>query len=183
MRAYIGSTRDVVTVYHLSDALVYLGVSPAVCDRVGDWLSKHQWLVVALAKLTKHYNEKQRVLVELDDYDTWNADETLAHVILPVLKQLQRTKTRFLHVDESDLPTGLGLRTGENNQVTPQQQWTWVIQQMIWSFEQLLNSDQALQRFFDQNHCCVDQAAFDEYLLQQQRGFELFGKYYTELWS
>lgn len=63
------------------------------------------------------YNQEQKLRVQIDTWDTWNMDHTLAHIILPMLKQLKATN----HGYPSDLT---------------EQEWDEIQDKMIWSFEQ-----------------------------------------------
>ena len=81
--------------------------------------------------------------VKIDYYDTWNMDHTLAHMILPMLKQLKATKHGAPGVDDEDVPEGIGLRSTEagpkeNEYDTDDnhfKRWDWVIDEMIFAFE------------------------------------------------
>ena len=87
----------------------------------------------------------RKVAVRIDKYDTWSADATLALIILPMLVQLKATKHGAPFVEDADVPEGLGLRSTEaepkaNEWDTDSNhfvRWDWVLDQMIWSFEQL----------------------------------------------
>ena len=37
-------------------------------------------------------NDKRQVEIQIDHYDSWNADHTIAMIAVPLLKQLQETK-------------------------------------------------------------------------------------------
>ena len=81
--------------------------------------------------------------VKIDYYDTWSMDHTLAHMILPMLKQLKATKHGAPLVDDEDVPEGLGLRSTEagpkeNEWDTDDnhfRRWDWVMDEMIFAFE------------------------------------------------
>ena len=81
--------------------------------------------------------------VKIDSYDTWSMDHTLAHMILPMLKQLRATKHGAPLVDDEDVPEGLGLRSTEagpkeNEWDTDDnhfRRWDWVMDEMIFAFE------------------------------------------------
>lgn len=81
--------------------------------------------------------------VKIDKYDTWNMDSTLSPIILPMLKQLHATKHGSPNVDDDDVPEELkstSAPTKENVWDTDAnhfKRWDWVMEQMIWSFEQL----------------------------------------------
>lgn len=81
--------------------------------------------------------------IKIDKYDTWNMDATLSPIILPMLKQLHANKHGAPNVDDDDVPEEL-----KSTSATPKEskwdtdanhfkRWDWVMEQMIWSFEQL----------------------------------------------
>ena len=57
-------------------------------------------------------DSERKIDVQLDKFDTWNMDDTLAHIILPMLKQLKETKHGSHIVDDEDVPEEL--RTTSN---------------------------------------------------------------------
>lgn len=63
------------------------------------------------------YTRTQKISVKIDKWDTWSMDHTLAHIILPMLKQLKATNHGY--------PSGLS-----------EQEWDEIQDKMIWSFEQ-----------------------------------------------
>jgi hypothetical protein len=81
--------------------------------------------------------------VKIDNYDTWSMDHTLAHMILPMLKQLKATKHGAPCVDDEDVPEGIGLRSTEagpkeNEYDTDDnhfRRWDWILDEMIFAFE------------------------------------------------
>ena len=81
--------------------------------------------------------------VKIDRWDTWSMDHTLAPIILPMLKQLQKTKHGSPGVDDEDVPEGVGLRSTEagpkeNEWDTDEnwfKRWDWVLDEMIFAFE------------------------------------------------
>lgn len=81
--------------------------------------------------------------IKIDKYDTWNMDGTLSPIILPMLKQLNANKHGAPNVDDDDVPEELKSTTAppkENKWDTDAnhfKRWDWVMDQMIWSFEQL----------------------------------------------
>ena len=52
--------------------------------------------------------------VKIDKWDTWNMDNTLASIILPMLKQLKNTQHGYTIVDAEDVPVELQGTTTEN---------------------------------------------------------------------
>jgi hypothetical protein len=81
--------------------------------------------------------------VKIDRYDTWSMDHTLAHIVLPMLRQLKATKHGSPIVDDDDVPEGLNLRSTEapakeNEWDTDDnhfKRWDWALSEMIFAFE------------------------------------------------
>jgi hypothetical protein len=81
--------------------------------------------------------------VKIDRWDTWSMDHTLAHIILPMLKQLKEKQHGAGFVDDQDVPEGVGLRSTEalpkeNEWDTDSNhfaRWNWVMNEMIFAFE------------------------------------------------
>ena len=79
--------------------------------------------------------------VKIDRYDTWSMDHTLAPIILPMLKQLQKTKHGSPSVDDEDVPEELKSTSAppkENEWDTDEnwfKRWDWVLDEMIFAFE------------------------------------------------
>jgi hypothetical protein len=92
--------------------------------------------------------------VKIDKWDTWSMDTTLAHIVLPMLKQLKATKHGSHLVDAEDVPRYLQMSSTEeySNQLTfdyyknaPEtnevndeiihKRWEWVLDEMIFAFE------------------------------------------------
>jgi hypothetical protein len=81
--------------------------------------------------------------VKIDYWDTWNMDGTLSTIILPMLKQLQKTKHGYFLVDDEDVPEELR----STNAPPKENEWDldnlaekradWVMEELIWTFEQL----------------------------------------------
>jgi hypothetical protein len=79
--------------------------------------------------------------VKIDRWDTWSMDHTLAHIVLPMLKQLQATKHGAPFVDDEDVPEELKSTTAppkENEWDTDGnhfRRWDWALDEMIFAFE------------------------------------------------
>jgi hypothetical protein len=130
-------------------------------------------------------DKKRKIDVRIDRYDTWNMDHTLAHIIYPMLVQLKATKHGSPFVDDEDVPDHLK----SINAIGPKQnewdtdtlfhdRWTWVLDEMIWSFEHKKN-DEWEDQYFDKK----DLDGLNEMHLRMRNGFRLFGKYYEGLWD
>lgn len=138
--------------------------------------------------------------VKIDYYDTWSMDHTLAHIIHPMLIQLRDTKHGSCQVDLEDVPEHLHpkvLPSAANNydDDTVHDRWTWVLNEMIWAFEQELRDDDTDQ-FYDHSavnnnlplmqqvgQMKVDRVGLDAHGKRKTNGFRLFGKYYQGLWD
>lgn len=162
---------------------------------------------VLLGKYQK--SGERKISVRIDDYDTWNADATLAHVILPLLKRFKELSTSAPMVDDDDVPENL------RSSVSPPAKdhdpdldenyfarWNWVLDEMIFAFESYFNdyesqfySGEADYKFKDtgdgysemyhgENHTLtVDRDGLTAYESRINNGLRLFGKYYKGLWT
>jgi len=154
--------------------------------------------------------------IKIDYWDTWGMDNTLAPIILPMLKQLRETKHGSPFVDLEDVPEHL--RTTGTQEYDVQSvfdfykedksydddypnihtRWNWVLDEMIWAFEQKADDD-AEGRFFDHSECDdkfpwdidsnyqsklkVDWVGLKAWQKRKENGFRLFGIYYEALWD
>jgi hypothetical protein len=79
--------------------------------------------------------------VKIDRWDTWSMDHTLAHIVLPMLKQLKATKHGAPFVDDEDVPEHLRSTAApakENEWDTDANhfaRWDWAMDEMIFAFE------------------------------------------------
>jgi hypothetical protein len=169
---------------------------------------KFKWLRTIEEWFDARY--KRKVKVRVDYYDTWGMDHTLGLIILPMLKQLKDTKYGSPYVDDGDVPeelkstnaeplTEVQISTGETDN-NFHQRWDWVLNEMIWAFEQLVDDDADSQFYTDADPALPRSApdiSFDEgmrrgkfdkdgYTAWQNRkthGLTLFGRYFEGLWD
>lgn len=74
---------------------------------------------------------ERKVYVKIDEYDTWNMYNTLALIILPMLKQFKMKKQGYPMIEIDEIPkSALPLDDHEGR-------WNWVLNEMIWAFKQL----------------------------------------------
>lgn len=130
--------------------------------------------------------------VKIDKWDTWSMDCTLGNIILPMLKQLKETNHGYHIVDIEDVPVELRGTTHEeyesqlyfdwyqDNQIENlgSARWDWVMSEMIWTFEQLVNDTD--DQFFVNGY---DEEGLKKHEDRMANGFRLFGKYYRGLWD
>ena len=137
--------------------------------------------------------------VKIDYWDTWSMDSTLSHIIVPMLKQLQASKHGAPFVADEDVPEDLKSTSApkaEDDDVDSNHfmRWDWVLNEMIWAFEQKLNDDSESQFFdhstvkglpWDKDYVApkVDWDGLKAHQERMANGFRLFGKYYQGLWD
>jgi hypothetical protein len=148
-----------------------------------------------------------KISVKIHKYDTWSMDTTLAHIIVPMLKQLKATKHGSPYVDDSDVPEHLRNNSPKDKEFwngdvddNHHVRWAWILDEMIWAFEQSAKGDWEAQYYkFEDCEPNPDAKTFYEKLgtklvwedpqgrkAHQKRmtnGFRLFGKYYQALWD
>ena len=139
--------------------------------------------------------------VFLDKWDSWNADHTIALIVAPLLQQLKLTKHGSGMVDDEDVPEELRSTSApakENEWDTDanvHKRWDWVLDEMIWAMKEHVegtgddkffdhsevNEEADLSEQVSQIKC--DREGLEAYEARKQRGFELFGKYFQNLWD
>jgi hypothetical protein len=133
--------------------------------------------------------EDQVVEVSIDPWDTWSMDHTLAHIILPMLKQLKETKHGAPAVEFKDVPEELMppdaeavkklyMENGETDD-NYFKRWDWILDEMIYAFDSKINKDEVYMRF----DLKTERDAMDKEQERIRNGFKLFGKYYENLWD
>lgn len=95
-------------------------------------------------------NRRRKIKIHIDNYDVWSMDHTLAMIIVPMLKTLKEQKHGSPTVDPEDVPEELRPSvepSDENGWVddTHHERWTWVLDEMIWAFEQHASDDDTSQ--------------------------------------
>ncbi len=94
-------------------------------------------------------NGQRKIDVQIDNFDTWGLDHTLATIILPALIQLKHTKqgipSEFVSRTGSDMDRNycFDFIKEDENEIFDKlcQQWDEVLDKMIWSFLQLSIED------------------------------------------
>lgn len=171
-------------------------------DRPITWIYK---LLLWIDKL----KGKRTIKVHIDKYDTWNMNSTLALIIVPMLKQLKATTHGAPYIDDEDVPEELKSTSAppkETEWDTDEnhfKRWDWVLDQMIWSFENLVNDDWENQFHTGEHDTYTKKQENGTYLMVRgekdtshfdadgykaysdriTNGTRLFGKYYRSLWD
>ena len=109
-----------------------------------EWVEKWSNRLVPISRVIQSvldFVHPQINYVKIDKWDTWSMDHTLSHIILPMLKQLQRDKHGAPFVDDEDVPEELKSTSAppkENEYDTDEnhfKRWDWVMSEMIFAFE------------------------------------------------
>ena len=149
------------------------------------------------------------VKIQIDAWDTWSMDHTLAMIIVPMLKQLKEKTHGAPFVDDEDVPEELKSTSApakENEWDTDDnhfKRWDYVLDEMIWAFEKLVD-DNWEHEFYSGTHETftvkredgmyewvkgenntfkVDHEGINKVNDRINNGTKLFGKYYRGLWD
>jgi hypothetical protein len=155
MRVYIGPYKNYFGPYHIAEKLCFwvkkekneygIMMHPDWVHNFGEWLAGKDdhdtWLTKVCEWIEKH--RTRTIKVKIHKYDTWSMDNTLAYIILPMLKQLKATTHGAPFVDDEDVPEGIGLRSTEAEPKEDEydvdsnhfKRWSWVLDEMIFAFE------------------------------------------------
>lgn len=126
--------------------------------KVDLWVEKlcDIWQVVLNSTVNKCLDYKARkIKVKIHKYDTLNMENTLAIIILPMLKQLKKTKQGSPLIEDLDVPkelrsTSAPMVEGWKPDDNFYKRWDWVLEEMIWAFEQIVD-DSAADQFHSGN--------------------------------
>ena len=239
MKVRIGPYKDWFGPYQLAETLCFwakkekdeYGIprKPDWVHNFGEWLAhgsielepevgeihgwdhnRHETLLARF--LSWIYSKKQRkIQVHIDRWDTWSMDHTLAHIILPMLKQLKERKHGAPYVDPKDVPKELHgkkltKKQKDNGEVDDKhfERWDWVLDEMIFAFETKVD-DGRWEEQFESGTSDIQWKTLEDGMSQMVRGpndtrvydwegrkkyqerisngFRLFGKYYENLWD
>ena len=139
--------------------------------------------------------------IKIDGYDTWSMDHTLSPIIHKMLVQLREHKHGYGMIDDEDVPKHL--RSIYAFPPTPwewdgnaEARYNWVLDEMIWTFEQLASGDGDSQ-FYDHSEVDpnekdinvqiskmkVDREGLNAHNARIDNGLRLFGCYFRSLWD
>ena len=218
MKVYLGPYRSWIGPYQIASALCFwarpvkdeLGheSEPEWVHDFGTWLAEDRdgndsWLTKACEWVQ---SKKKRIeYVHIDPYDVWSMDHTLALIILPMLKKLQKQKHGYGWIDNKDVPKEMrGYASGARKGLTNSWDWdnhaemrfNWVLNELIWTFEQLASEDDGENQFYDHTESNkekdfaksmkklkVDRAGLEAHQKRIENGLRLFSKYYRTLWD
>ena len=187
-------------------------------DRLVDWVADTWQSVLNVTVNPIISRRKRKIKVRIDPEDTWGMDTTLAHIILPMLKQLKATKHGSPWVDDEDVPHMVKKKKGKKKSEEEypddiHDRWEWVINEMIWAFEQVNAEDEGRSNYYvpyrddeevDRHGVTSSETGETFYFLTEDearrmgrydpdlhkahqervnRGLKFFGKYYQSLWD
>jgi len=145
---------------------------------------------------------KREIEIQIDDYDTWSMDHTLAHIVLPMLVQLKATKHGSPWTDDEDVPEELRSTSAPpkedeyDTDAFHHDRWDWIMGEMIWAFEQKARDNWEGDYYEYEDDptnteglglglklVWSDDEGRKAHQARMTNGFKLFGKYYENLWD
>lgn len=188
MKVVIGPYRKWIGVYQICDLLQYVGVSEDRCNKIGKALSE-TWIQDFLTWIDSF--KKRKIKVHIDYYDTWNADDTLAQIIYPVLVRFKEEVHGAPVVDDEDVPDHLKSTSAppkKNEWDTDDNhfaRWDYVLDEMIFAFGSVVDgtSDFTHDMYKTDDSYVYDRELYNKNYDRIKNGMRLFGKYYFSLWN
>ena len=195
MKAYIGPYRSWIGPYQIADVVFfwvdrktfYSDDDPrnnrwdvVAAETFGEWLAS-TWVTDFCNWIDKFRTRK--VKIQIDPYDTWSLDHTLALITHPMLVQLKKANHGYFSSDPEDVPSiGKGETDElEFNDSKALDRYNWIMDELIWTFDQIAKGDDL--PFYDEDTGVYDHAAQQEHDERIKNGLRLFGKYYRALWD
>lgn len=183
MKVKIGPYRSWFGPYQFCDLLRFVGISEDKRRSLAEKISETPFVWF------DNNFKKRKIKVKIDRYDVWSMDHTLSLIILPMLKLLKETKHGSPIVDDIDVPEHLkstSAPSAKNEWDTDDnfhKRWEWVLDEMIWSFERMVNEDSELLESYGSNSTQEKRKQYEENEKRKANGFLLFGKYFQALWD
>lgn len=207
MKVLIGKYKYDWDTYRLLTWLRPVIKSRVMYNNLVEKVDKYLPFVQPMLNVVNRFNKTVHY-VRIDDHDLWSADTTLAYIILPVLKKLNKQKRGAPSVDDDDVPENIRSNVAPADKEFDVDKnhfnrWDWVMNEMIWTFEQIAD-DRALDKFFKGNNDLefvetenglfelvkgdkhtreFDKEGYVKYDERINNGLRLFGKYYRGLWD
>lgn len=98
-------------------------------------------------------DKKRKIKVKIHKYDTWSMDHTLAYIVLPMLKQLKKSKHGAPNTDDEDVPEELRSTSApekENEYDVDKnhfKRWNWIMDEMIFAFKHIVDKNDWESKF------------------------------------
>lgn len=167
--------------YQIANLLRYVGVSKDKCHSIGEKLADTK-----LADLCEwiHSKRTRTVKIKIHNYDTWNLDDTLSMIILPLLFEFRKNKSGYPMVADEYVPEALQSKNARPkvNEYDPDNlapaRWDYVLEEIMYAFRYTNIENMHMERFdsFDSNTRI-------ELEKRVQNGFKLFGIFYRAMWD
>lgn len=162
----------------------------------GFWCSR--FLEITKNIMNFFRRKDRKISIKIDDFDTWSLDHTLALIILPALIKFKEKSSGhpYGYTDISDFP-------GETDD---SKRWLCILDEMIFAFEHMVmddwqckyttgnidwisvpeidaNNKIVIKTIEGPNHTFkIDDVEIKKIEDRIEKGLELFGKYYKQLW-
>ena len=127
---------------------------------------------VKIGKFYKSHSALRKINVQIESFDTWNLDHTLALVILPALLQLKQEKhgvpSEFADVGGEDYVEQASFdfysETKDEAFEIGLKRWDVVLDKMIWSFQQLVLEDYTEKYFHGRRDFSFEKSSTSTYI-------------------
>lgn len=230
MKIYIGPYRRWFGPHQLADFLCFWTAGklekPNYVHKFGEWLahgsiepepeigeirtfgrSRHNTLLYRFL-LWLDRKKERKIQVKIHDYDVWNMNMTLAHIILPMLRKMKDEKHGAPWVEDEDVPEELKSTSAEPKEHEFDiddnhfKRWDYVLDEMIFAFESELDDTWQDQFYVGKGdlgfkrlengyselvstgeEVRIDTVGLNAYQDRIKNGHRLFGKYYQSLWT
>jgi len=172
MKVDIGNYVNWFGPYQFADK-VFFFLSEDRREKIGDWLPEKPF------EVWNSWFRQRKVEVQIDGWDTWSVDDTLATIIHPLLVEFRKNINGWpTNIDSADVPDSVyqNIESADEKEL---KKWEWIIDEMIWGFDQIINED--LVDLVDEG----DKFDMEKYRVWNERvnrATLLFGKYYRNLW-
>lgn len=132
----------------------------------------------------KVYIGSRYKIIKIDKPDTWNADYTLALIIVPLLKRMKIEKDGAPFVDDVDVPwyyrDNVNKLDENGLSISHFKKYEWLLDEIIWTFEQFIDWEWEM-RYYDKIK--FDKVGYNRHNESIENGLRLFAKYYRTLWT
>lgn len=178
MKVSLGRPPKHRTVYNL---ISWLDEKNIISDELFDKLTDvlYEWKLVTWWD-TRQHNKRAKNKVQIDGWDTWSLDHSLALIIHPALVRLSTNQQGYMMVKDEDLPEDIQQYKEPEDYHSDEyleylaRRWNYVMGEMIFAMDFIardgLDPDLDLEGW----------KANEE---RVQKGCELFGKYFRALWT
>lgn len=183
MKVYLGPFVYYYGPYQIADLLRFVGVSKARRQKIAEWLDD-TWF----SRLCNWiYDKRKRTIrVKLHYYDHWDAEDTIAHIAVPLLRQLRIRQQGAPFTDDEDAPEHLRSTApnckkpgeegySEHSDENFHDRWFWIFDEIIWALDAVIHEPEDI--------CSWARDDFNAYYARRQNGLRLFGKYFMSLWD